>query len=50
MLLEEGRFAELRSRDASLYDTLSQLELQERGALISYLQSQVPLSEFELSA
>jgi hypothetical protein len=37
MLLEEGRFAELSGRDASLYGSLSQLTAQERGALIGYL-------------
>ena len=49
-LLEEGRFAELRARDASLFASLSQLPVQERNALIGYLQSQVQLSEFELAA
>jgi type I restriction enzyme R subunit len=49
-LLQEGKFAELRARDASLYGSLSQLEPQEREALIGYLQSQVPLKEFELVA
>lgn len=47
MLLEEGRFAELRARDASLSGSLSQLSPQEREALIGYLQSQVPIKEFE---
>jgi hypothetical protein len=46
-LLQEGKFAELRARDASLYGSLSQLEPQEREALIGYLQSQVPLKQFE---
>ena len=45
-LLQEGKFAELRARDASLYGSLSQLEPQEREALIGYLQSQVPLKDF----
>ncbi|MDB6064379.1 MAG: type restriction protein res subunit [Pedosphaera sp.] len=45
-LLQEGKFAELRARDASLYGSLSQLAPQERQALIDYLQSQVPLKEF----
>ena len=49
-LLEEGRFAELRARDASLFASLSQLTTQERGALIGYLQSQVPLKDFEQAA
>lgn len=46
-LLQEGKFAELRARDASLYSSLSQLNPEERDALIGYLQSQVPLKEFE---
>ena len=50
MLLVEGRFAELRARDASLFASLSQLAAEERGALIGYLQSQVPLKEFEQAA
>jgi len=50
MLLEEGRFAELRARDASLFSSLSQLTAQERAVLINYLQSQVPLKEFDLAA
>jgi hypothetical protein len=49
-LLEEGKFAELRARDAALYGSLPQLALQEREALIGYLQSQVPLNEFEWAA
>ncbi len=47
MLLEEGRFAELRAHDASLYGSLSRLAPGERGALVGYLQSQVPIKEFE---
>ncbi len=46
LLLQERKFAELRSRDASLYESLSQLEPQEREALIGYLQSHVPLKDF----
>lgn len=49
-LLQEGKFAELRARDASLFNSLSRLNSEEREALISYLQSQVPLKEFELVA
>jgi type I restriction enzyme R subunit len=45
-LLQEGKFADLRARDASLYGSLSQLSPQEREALIGYLQSQVPIKEF----
>ena len=50
MLLEEGRFAELRARDASLYSSLSLLAEPERRALIGSLQSQVPLKDFEQAA
>jgi len=50
MLLEEGRFAELRARDASLFGSLSLLPVQEREALIGYLQSQIPLKEFKEAA
>jgi len=50
MLLEDGRFAELRARDASLYSSLSLLTEPERRALIGYLQSQVPLKDFEQAA
>ncbi|MBI3413797.1 MAG: DEAD/DEAH box helicase family protein [Verrucomicrobia bacterium] len=46
-LLQEGKFAELRARDASLYGSLSQLSPEEREALIGYLQSQVQLKDFE---
>jgi hypothetical protein len=49
-LLEEGRFGELRARDASLFESLSQLSVHEREALIGYLQSQVPLRDFDLAA
>ena len=48
--LTEGRFAELRARDASLYGSLSQLSVQERDTLLRYLQSQVSLKQFELAA
>jgi type I restriction enzyme R subunit len=47
LLLEEGKFAELRARDASLYGALARLEPEERGALIGYLQTRVPLQQFE---
>jgi type I restriction enzyme R subunit len=50
VLLMEGRFAELRARDASLYGALSRLEPQERAALLAYLQSQVSLQDFEWAA
>jgi type I restriction enzyme R subunit len=45
-----GRFAELSARDASLYSALSRLPAEERNPLIAYLQSQVPLKDFEQAA
>jgi type I restriction enzyme R subunit len=50
LLLQEGKFADLRARDASLYGSLTQLAPEERTALVEYLQSQVPLKDFELAA
>jgi len=47
LLIQEGKFAELRALDASLYSSLLELESQEREALIGYLQSEVPLNVFE---
>ena len=49
-LLQEGKFAELRARDASLYGALSALPVEERQSLIGYLQSSVALREFEQAA
>lgn len=49
-LLQEGRFPELRARDASLYTALSGLPLEERTKLITYLQTAVPLKDFERAA
>jgi len=49
-LLQEGKFADVRARDASLYGSLTELTPEERTALVSYLQSQVPLKDFEQAA
>ena len=49
-LLQEGKFADVRARDASLYGSLTELAAEERTALVSYLQSQVPLKDFEQAA
>ncbi len=49
-LVQEGKFAELRARDDSLYGSLTQLAPEERTALVTYLQSQVPLKDFEQAA
>ena len=50
LLLQEGKFADLRAHDASLYGSLTQLAPEERSALVSYLQSEVPLRDFEQAA
>ena len=47
LLVEEGRFPELRTRDLNLFGSLQQLAPTERETLVGYLQSQVPLNEFE---
>lgn len=49
-LLETGRFPELRTFDPVLFGALQRLEHPERETLIGYLQTQVPLPEFELAA
>lgn len=46
-LVEEGRFADLRARDAGLYAALLKLPAEERNKLIGYLQAEVSLKEFE---
>ena len=47
LMLEQGRFAELRARDANLFRSLQCLAPHERETLIGYLQSQISLTEFE---
>src|SRR5207245_3561802 len=49
-LLQEGKFADLRARDVSLFGALSGLPADERQAVIGYLQSAVPLKDFEQAA
>lgn len=49
-MLTEGRFAELRARDVSLYNSLSQLNTQTRDTMLAYLRTQVALPLFELAA
>jgi hypothetical protein len=46
-LLEAGNFAELSSRDPTLFGSLSKLPIRQRATLIDYLQSNVELKEFE---
>ncbi|MSR60597.1 MAG: DEAD/DEAH box helicase [Planctomycetaceae bacterium] len=50
VLIEEGRFAELRARDASLYGSLSSLPPVERQTLIQYLRTNVCQSDFDQAA
>ena len=49
-LLQEGRFPELRARDASLYVALTGLAQEERNKLIGYLQTAVALKDFKRAA
>ena len=46
MLLEDGRFAELRARDPNLYGSLQQLTPEEREELVFYLRANVVLGSF----
>jgi type I restriction enzyme R subunit len=47
LLLEQGQFPALRTRDPNLYASLAKLAPSERDLLIAYIQSQVPLRDFE---
>ena len=49
-LLEEGRFAELRSQDATLYQALTGLSPEERTTMIGYVQRAVVLRDYEHAA
>jgi type I restriction enzyme R subunit len=49
VLLGEGRFAELRSRDPNLFMSMQRLTQSERNTVTSYLKSQVPLANFDLA-
>ena len=49
-LLEDGRFAELRARDASLYASLTKLTPEDRARLLRHLRANVALSDFERAA
>ncbi len=49
-LLERGLFADLRARDAGLYQALTRLTPEDRTAMIGYLQTAVNLNEFEIAA
>ncbi len=50
LLLQKGKFADLRARDASLFGALARLPADERQALMGYVQATVPLREFEMAA
>lgn len=50
LLLEEGRFSELRTRDPNLHTSLQRLPLEEREALLRYLRTEVALSGFAAAA
>jgi type I restriction enzyme R subunit len=49
-LVQEGKFPDLRARDANLYGALSALPREEREALLWYLQTEVSLKDFEKAA
>ncbi len=49
-LVEQGKFPDLRARDANLYAALSALPTFEREALVRYLQTEVSLKDFEKAA
>jgi hypothetical protein len=49
-LVEQGQFPDLRARDANLYGPLSALPQSEREALVRYLQTEVPLKDFDKAA
>ena len=50
LLLEQREFAALRARDSNLFGALQRLAPAERETLVEYLQSQVPLKDFEAAA
>ena len=49
-LVEQGKFPDLRARDANLYGALSALPVSEREALVCYLQTEVSLQDFDKAA
>ena len=49
VLLEEGKFAELKSWDARLYESISRLSPEERESVIRYLRANVSLGDFDLA-
>lgn len=48
VLLEEGKFAELKARDANLYESIARLSPEERESVIRYLRANVSLGDFDL--
>ncbi len=49
VLLEEGRFAELKARDANLYESVFRLSPPERETVVRYLRANVSLGDFDLA-
>jgi hypothetical protein len=49
-LVEQGKFPDLRARDANLYGALSALPQSDREALVRYLQTEVSLKDFDKAA
>jgi type I restriction enzyme, R subunit len=50
LLIQEGKFSELLTRDPNLHASLQNLPPSERGALLDYLRTEVPLGEFVQAA
>lgn len=50
LLLEEGKFPDLRTKDPGLYGALQHLAVEEREMLMGYLRAHVRLGEFEIAA
>ena len=49
-LLVEGRFAELRARDAGLSRALAALPPEDRAAMVRHIQAEIPLSDYDQAA
>jgi type I restriction enzyme R subunit len=50
LLIDKGKFAELRASDAGLYRAIAALSPDERNSLIQYIRTEIPLTDFEKAA
>ena len=48
--LVEGRFADLRARDAGLSHALAALPPEDREVMVRYIQVEIPLSDYDQAA